>query len=93
MAWMIQQGEKCHQCGSYPEEWINEETKRPIEPPPMFVRSSRCEGCIRLNEQEDFIRVGNGGSLPAGMTFYLSRQPPPPLVESNEDEEEDEEDL
>ena len=88
IAWLIDKADR-HTCGSYPDEWLDE-NNRPLDPPPMFVRTSRCQGCIELGQVEDMIRKENNGSLPHGMDVYLSRQPPPPR---EDDDEEDEEDL
>ena len=48
---MIMQSTKCPNCGTIPEEWI-QENGRWVEPPPYVTRVTRCTGCIAIDEEK-----------------------------------------
>jgi hypothetical protein len=85
LAWVVDNWARCQRCGSYTDEWVNEDG-RPVQPPPMFARAVRCQGCVTLESEEELIRKTSGGKMPSGMRVYMSRQPPPPQDLDEEDD-------
>ncbi len=58
LAWMIQSGNRCV-CGTYPEEWLDEDGY-PVEPPPYEVASRVCLGCKALDAEYKMISGETG---------------------------------
>lgn len=91
IAWAIDQRKRCDKCGTYPEDWIDPETKIPYYPPPMYVHSIRCIGCANLENDAEEVRKAHEGDSKgaAGIRFFLA--PEPPVVESYDDDDDGEE--
>lgn len=54
LAWLIEKNSKCPRCGTYQEEWIDEEGKS-LEPMPYSVEVDRCYGCLAVDEAMDHV--------------------------------------
>lgn len=88
LAWMIDKQDTCRNCGSYPDEWVEQDENGrffKVQPPPMYARTHSCEGCATIEHAEKGIRASNNGSL-GNIRVYLSRTPPPPPLQETEDE-------
>ena len=84
------EGERCSRCGTFPDEWLDE-NGRPPDPPPWETTLHRCHGCAeieRSNEELDKQRKSVAGidSGPAldtrGITVRFKKPTP-------DDEEDD----
>ncbi len=53
IAYLIREGERCRTCGTFPDLWIDPETKRTVEPPPYHLHTLRCQGCVTIAKEED----------------------------------------
>jgi hypothetical protein len=49
LAYMEFHGRVCQRCGTRPEEWLDEDGKL-IEPLPYSPVSTKCHGCVTLEE-------------------------------------------
>lgn len=87
LAWIIDKSRRCQNCGTYPEDWVDEDNV-PLEPPPMFARSRRCHGCATIAREEETIRKFAEQDLAdtKGLVIVLDSEPP---AEENFDDFED----
>lgn len=68
LGWELYQRQLCSGCGTEPSEWVDEDGF-PVFPPPYQPNSTRCYGCVTLNEENrKFEKMGNsiGVSLRLG---------------------------
>lgn len=92
IGWTLDQRKKCGQCGSYPDDWMDPETKIPHHPPPMFAHSFTCMGCVTIErEAEEARKALKDSPQLAGVRFYLD--PVPPVVEFDDEDWDEDEDI
>jgi hypothetical protein len=48
IAWALHKGQQCKQCGTFPDEWLDEKGM-PVDPPPYMAGSEICLGCAELD--------------------------------------------
>jgi len=73
ISWMLDQRFRCPHCLTYPDEWLDDEGRR-MDPPPYHAASSRCYGCVTLEELREFIR--QDVKKLTGFNVYLAEGPP-----------------
>lgn len=49
LAWLIDKSSRCPKCGTYSDDWIDDEG-RASEPPPYYVETHRCYGCVAIDD-------------------------------------------
>jgi hypothetical protein len=49
LAWLIDKTSHCPKCGTYGEDWLDEDG-RATEPPPFRVETHRCYGCVAVDD-------------------------------------------
>jgi hypothetical protein len=79
LAWMLYERSRCPRCGTFPEEWLDEDGRN-VEPPPYYLRTRACLGCATLEPIEDRLRKDKRDRHTSA---YLSTLPPTPT--SDED--------
>lgn len=62
ISYMLYEREKCHSCGTNPDEWLDEEGKH-LEPQPYEVKSVACLGCEALDEARKSVPEERRGSV------------------------------
>ena len=65
--YLIFEGRRCNRCGTFAEEWLDPTTKRPIDPPPYDIDSTRCLGCVELDRVQEYMGKDNH----SGLYFHL----------------------
>lgn len=49
IAWMLDERAKCPECGTYPDEWLDD-SGRDVDPPPYVTEIVRCIGCVHQDD-------------------------------------------
>lgn len=73
--YLVYEGRRCHRCGTFPDDWIDPVTKRPIDPPPHVVDSTRCHGCAALDNMQEMVGKGPHRGLYFHMIPWERRRP------------------
>lgn len=70
LAWHDLQSSRCSHCGTYPDEWLDADGQIK-DPPPYTVDSTRCRGCLELEEERKAAEQGH--AVMHGLYFFLRR--------------------
>lgn len=70
LAWQDLQKSRCHNCGTYPDEWLTPDGQL-RDPPPYTVDTMRCRGCVSLEEERKAAEQGHANMT--GLFFFLRR--------------------
>lgn len=74
IAWVIHNMSKCPQCGTFPEDYMGD-NGRPLEPPPMVVKTKRCYGCVLLDDNQKEATGDGKHPPPPGLLAFLEHNP------------------
>jgi hypothetical protein len=66
LAWINYRHERCPNCGTFPDEWLDREGKT-LSPPPHMVSSIKCYGCKALEDEKEML-----SGTERGLYFYLT---------------------
>lgn len=65
LAWMEYERTRCPRCGTFPDEWLDEEGI-PHDVDPYQVYSVRCLGCVTMGDEMEAAKNDS-----VGLSFYM----------------------
>lgn len=68
LGWLIDKGEKCPGCGTYPDEWLDEDGV-PHEEEPYELHDMVCRACMLMGKE----RKNTPEERTDGVMYFFSR--------------------